>query len=235
MAVTKEKYKTYNNVFDNFTLRNLFKLSSQGHFDELESPLFIGKESNVFTALKDDKRVIVKIYRLETCDFNRMYDYIKYDPRYLSLKRNKRRIIFGWTQREYRNIMKAREAGVIVPTPYVCLQNIIVMEMIGSIKPSPRLKDLMPDDHKSIKKLFDDVISNMIKLHKAGLVHADLSAFNILNRDGKPVFIDFSQSTPFNSPRGMESLERDAKNISNFFIKFGIKTTKEKIIKKILA
>ena len=80
MGVTKAKFKTYKNVFDNFTDRNIFKLASQGHFDYLESPLFIGKESNVFTAVKDNKRVIVKIYRLETCDFNRMYDYIKYDP-----------------------------------------------------------------------------------------------------------------------------------------------------------
>ena len=72
MPVTREKFKTYKNVFDNFTDRNIFKLSSQGHFDQMESPLFIGKESNVFTALKDNKRIIVKIYRLETCDFNRM-------------------------------------------------------------------------------------------------------------------------------------------------------------------
>ena len=47
---TREKWKTYENVFDQFTLRTLFKLSSQGHFDELKSPISIGKEANVFTA-----------------------------------------------------------------------------------------------------------------------------------------------------------------------------------------
>jgi len=74
----REDFKTMHNVFDEFTNRNLFKLISQGHFRGLESPISIGKESNVFSALtKDDRRVMVKIYRLETCDFNRMYDYIK--------------------------------------------------------------------------------------------------------------------------------------------------------------
>jgi len=52
MAVTREKFKVYKNVFDNFTELTLFKLASQGHFEELKSPIFVGKESNVFTASK---------------------------------------------------------------------------------------------------------------------------------------------------------------------------------------
>lgn len=234
MPVTREKFKTYKNVFDNFTDRNIFKLSSQGHFDQMGSPLFIGKESNVFTALKDNKQVIVKIYRLETCDFNRMYDYIKYDPRYLGLKKQRRKIIFAWTQREYRNLMKAREAGVRVPTPYTCLYNILVMELIGYDSASPMLKNSMPSTKEKKEKLFMDVISNMKKLHSAGLVHADLSAFNILNKDDKPVFIDFSQTMPVKSPQGLEYLKRDIKNICNFFKKNGVKSDKEEVLKEIL-
>ena len=85
--ITREKFKTWGNVFDQFTLRNLFELGSKGHFLELKSPISIGKEANVFSAETKDKGLIVaKIYRLETCDFNRMYDYIKYDARYLNLK-----------------------------------------------------------------------------------------------------------------------------------------------------
>ena len=82
MAIFKERFKTYKNVFDEFTVRSIFKLISQGYFEGLESPISIGKESNIFSALrKDNEKVIVKIYRLETCDFNRLYDYIKDDPR----------------------------------------------------------------------------------------------------------------------------------------------------------
>ena len=231
---TKDKFETYQNVFDDFTERNLFKLISQRHFDGIESPIFIGKESNVFSARKDGKKVIIKIYRLETCDFNKMYDYIKYDPRYLTLRKQKRKVIFSWTQREYRNLLIAREAGVRVPTPYVCNNNIIVMEMIGG--PAPQLKDSIPEDDDKALEFFEEIVRMMRKLYLAGLVHADLSAFNILNLNGRPVFIDFSQSSPITSPQGAEYLKRDIKNVCNFFNKYGIeadeKATWNRIVKK---
>ena len=114
--MTKEKFKTYEGVFDNFTLRTLFELSSKGHFEDLESPISIGKESNVFTALnKQGKRFIIKIYRLETCDFNRLYEYIQTDPRFLGLKKQRRKVIFAWCQREYRNLLNARDAHAPAP------------------------------------------------------------------------------------------------------------------------
>ena len=74
---------------------------------------------------------MVKIYRLETCDFNRMYDYIKDDQRYLKIKKGKRNIVFTWVQREYRNLLKARQANVSVPTPLTFLKNVLVLEFIG--------------------------------------------------------------------------------------------------------
>ena len=135
----KEEWKIWGNVFDNFTLRTLFKLSSQGHFDHLESPILVGKEANVFSAIKDDGRVIVKIYRLETCDFNKMYSYIRTDIRYKTLRKNNRQVIFAWTQREFRNLMKAREANVTVPKPIAFLNNVVVMEFIGKDDPALRL------------------------------------------------------------------------------------------------
>ncbi len=218
--ITREKFKTYGNVFDNFTIRKLFELGSKGHFSELKSPVSIGKEANIFTAEREDNsQVIVKIYRLEACDFNRMYDYIKYDVRYLNLKSKRREIIFNWAQREFRNLLKAREAGVRVPMPIHCLNHIIVMEMIGSSEPAPKLKDLHPNDPE---KFFSIVFDYMKKLWLAGLVHGDLSEFNILNYDEKPVFIDFSQGTLTRSANAEELLLRDCKNIARFFRKLGL-------------
>src|SRR3989338_6492723 len=98
----RERFKTLNDVFDQFTIRNLFVLGSRGFFDEgTLSPVSIGKEANVFSAMRGSEKVIVKIYRLETGDFNRMFDYIKPDPRYASLGRKRRDVIFAWAQREY--------------------------------------------------------------------------------------------------------------------------------------
>ena len=64
-------------------------------------------------------------------------------------------------------------------------------------------------------------------------MHADLSAFNILNLNETPVFIDMSQATTIRHPRAEEFLQRDVKNICNFFTKIGLKVNENDIIKKI--
>lgn len=230
--ISKEKWKVWGNVFDEFTFRTLFKLVSQDHFELIQSPISIGKESNVFSARKDGESIIIKIYRLETSDFNRMYDYIKYDPRYVNLKKQKRKIVFAWTQREYRNLMKAREAGVNVPKPITFLNNVLCLEFIGNKEAAPKVKDMIP---KNKKRFFEKIIKNVQKLYKADLIHADLSQFNILNFKEEPIFIDFSQCTLKRDPRAEEFLKRDVKNICNFFKKIGLKVDEEKVIKKIIS
>ncbi len=228
----KEEFKTMHDVFDEFTNRTIYKLITQGHFEGLESPISIGKESNVFSALKKDgTRVMVKIYRLETCDFNRMRDYIKDDPRIANLKAGKRNTIFAWVQREFRNLIKAREANVSVPTPLTFNNNVLVLEFIGDGGfIAPKLKDALPNNPKDF---FEKIISNMKKLYKAGLVHADLSAFNILNYNEKPVFIDFSQCTTLESSRAREYIVRDVRNICTFFRKLKLNVDEEKVKKMI--
>ena len=229
----KEEFKTWGDVFDQFTQRTVYKLITQGHFEGLESPISIGKESNVFSALKKDgSRVMVKIYRLETCDFNRMYDYIKNDPRFLHIKKGKRNIVFTWVQREYRNLMKAREASVNVPIPFTFSNHVLVLEFVGDNDAiAPKLKDKIPSNPKDF---FERIIANMKKLHQAGLVHSDLSAFNILNFNEKPVFIDFSQCTILNSSRAEEYLERDIKNVCNFFRKIGLEVDEAKVKERVI-
>jgi len=231
-TVHREEYKTLKNVFDLFTEKNLFKLITQGYIDGLHSPLSIGKESNVFTAKKDGEMRIAKIYRLQTCDFNRMYDYIKSDPRYSGLSNKRRDVIFAWAHREYRNLLKAREAEVRVPTPYTTLKNILIMEFIGDEDGAARkLKDRKPEEPE---KFFKEIVEQMRKLYKAGLIHADLSGFNILNFDEKPVFIDMSQTTPLDDPNSQEYLKRDVHNICTLFKKWDVKADEEETLKKVI-
>ncbi len=229
---SKEEWKIYGNVFDNYTNRLLFKLSSQGYFDELKSPISIGKEANVFSAVKKNgKLVCVKIYRLESCNFNKMFDYIKADPRYMELKKQRRKIIFSWVQREYRNLMKVREIGVRVPTPIAINDHVLVMEFIGDKTAAPMLKDKHP---KNPKKFVNDIIKYMRMMYKkAGIVHADLSDFNILNFNDKPVLIDMSQSTTVKNFEADELLKRDIKNLARLANKMGVELDKEKVIEKI--
>lgn len=227
---SREEWKTYKNVFDEYTLRNLFKLETQGHLARLESPIAIGKESNVFTAVRADAtRIIVKIYRLETCDFNQMYAYLRTDPRYEGISNQRRKVIFAWTAREYRNLMRAREV-IRVPTPLVVRDNILLLELIG--QPAPRLKDAPPADAQAF---YAETVEMMRRLWHHGLVHGDLSAFNILNDEDRPVFIDFSQSTATDDTYANELLERDCTNIAAHFFKLGVETSSEAIKTAILA
>ena len=227
----KEEWKVYGNVFSDHSRRLLFKMSSQGYFEDLESQVSVGKEANVFTATTTDHaRIIVKIYRLENCNFNKMYDYLTTDPRYPGASKNQRQIIFTWTQREFRNLMFARQV-IRVPKPIGFKDNIILMEFIGNTDPAPELKDQAP---KNPEKFLKKIIDNMHKLHKAGMVHGDLSAFNILNHEEEPIFIDFSQSTMTDAHNAKELLKRDIHNIANYFRKLNVKLDEEGTYKKII-
>ena len=226
-----QKFKIFKNVFDEFTLKTLFKLSSQGHFDELLSPVMIGKESNIFLAdTKDKEYVIVKIYRLHSCNFNKMFSYIQSDPRFSELRNQRRMVIFNWVQREYRNLMIAREK-ILVPKPIAFINNVIVMELIGGDRPAPQLKDKIPND---LKKFADEIMSSVKDMYKLGIVHADLSEFNILNHNDKPYFIDFSQSTSVKDQNAMEYFDRDLRNIVRFFKKHDLELDFDKIKKEII-
>ncbi len=230
MPDRKEEWKIYKNVFDQFTIETLFRLITQGHFEGLVHQIEVGKESNVFVARKGDEKVIVKIYRLESCNFNKMYDYIKSDPR-VRVKKQRRKVIFSWVQREYRNLIKAREA-MNVPTPITVMHNVLVMEHIGDSVPAPQLKDMPPKDPKDFLKR---VISGMKKLAKVGLVHGDISEYNILNYNERPYFIDFSQATSTQDPNSVELLRRDVKNICRYWRRLGEDLDEEKTYKTIAS
>lgn len=226
----QERFKTLKGVFDEFTNRTLFTLESRGIFDKLIGPLSVGKESNVFIAKKGVKKIIVKIYRMQNCNFNKMYEYIRKDSRYDCLKKHRRQIILSWTQREYKNLLRAEKAKVRVPKMLGWKNHIIVEEFIGDKEPAPPLKDLYPQNPK---QFYEDLLVQVKKLYKGGLIHGDLSSFNILNYNEKPVLIDFSQATLIKTPNSEELLERDLKNIVKFFKKLGIESNFEKVFKKI--
>lgn len=229
----QERFKTLKGVFDEFTIRTLFELQSRNYFDELISPFSVGKESNVFIAKKGEEKVIVKIYFVQNCNFNKMYDYIKKDDRYSFLKKSrkhKREIIFAWAQREFKNLLRAERGTVAVPKPFAWRNHILIQEFIGDEDPAPPLKDKYP---KQPKIFLEKIIAEMKKLNSIGLVHGDLSSFNILNHHENPVLIDFSQATLLNNSEAEELLKRDLRNILKFFQKLKVKEDFAKIYKKI--
>ncbi len=228
---TKEKFRTYENVFDNSTLRTLFKLSSQGYFDELKSPISVGKESNVFSASKGKDSVIVKIYRVNACDFKRMYNYIAGDPRFKDIQKQRRKVIDTWARREFSNLLTARKAGARVPAAHAVSSNVLVMEFIGNNKETaPKLKDKTPQD---LKKFSENIILSLKKMYTYKLVHGDLSEYNILNYQEKPVLIDLSHTLTLQHPNAQELLKRDIQTLVHYFTKKGLSLSTEGVLKKI--
>ena len=217
----KEKFRTYGDVFDEKTLRILFKLESEGYFIEMRSPISTGKESNVFSAItKDGNYICVKIYMINASDFRRMYNYIGADKRFEGLQKKRRQIIYAWAQREYRNLILAYQAGINVPKPIAVKENVLLMEFIGDNgKAAKLLKNDLPKD---MKKFSDDLTKDFKKLHKIGLIHGDLSEFNILNYNNKPVIIDFSHGVRLDYPNANDLLNRDIENLKKYFKKHNI-------------
>ena len=224
--------KIYAEVLDVRTLKILYKLSAKGIIKAMGGVISTGKEANVFYAdgYFDGSSIplAIKIYRIETSEFYRMDEYLFGDKRFDMRRVSKKDLIFIWTEKEFRNLKRAYDAGVFVPRPITYMKNVLVMRFIGDDEtPAPTLAEIgskLPELAEP-RDVFNKIIENIRKLYKsAELVHADLSEYNIMLFNNDPYFIDMSQSVLIDHPFSERYLERDIKNIVRFFLKFGIKS-----------
>ena len=238
-----EDRKIYEEVLDLRTLKALYKLSAKGYIKALGGVISTGKEANVFYADGRDEEgnelpIAVKIYRIETSEFHKMDEYLFGDKRFDLRRISKKEIVFIWTEKEYRNLLRAYEAGVRVPRPITHFRNVILMEFIGeNEKAAPTLADIGLDlrDIVDVESLFWDIIDNVKRLYKkAELIHADLSEYNIMLFREKPYLIDMGQSVLTDHPMAMSYLERDLENLVRFFRKFGVKADVEGLKNEVL-
>ncbi|HLE97816.1 MAG TPA: serine protein kinase RIO [Candidatus Thermoplasmatota archaeon] len=222
--------KTVDEVFDRQTLLTLYKLISSGLFETLDYPVSTGKEANVFHAsTKEGGSLAVKIFRTNTATFRSFMTYISGDPRFASVRPNRRDIVHAWCQKEYKNLQRMREHAIRVPNPVAYLHNVLVMEFIGTAgTPAPRLRDKAPSDPKAA---YGTLLAIMRKTWtEAGLVHGDFSEFNVLNLDDEMVVIDVAQAVLKRHPMARELLERDVRNFSRHFRKYGIQTDEAALV-----
>ncbi len=123
-----DERKIYDEVFDQDTLLTIYDLMSDGILDTLDFPIATGKEGNVFRATTTEgNHIAVKIYRISNATFKNIQKYIVGDERFRSMGRSKRRAIFLWAQKEYRNLERMTNAGILVPRPIKCQKNFISM------------------------------------------------------------------------------------------------------------
>jgi RIO kinase 1 len=228
-----DERKTYDEVFDHDTLLTLYDLMSDGVLNTLDFPIATGKEGNVFRATNvDGGYLAMKIYRVSNATFNNIQKYIVGDERFRNIGRNRRRAIFLWAQKEFRNLERLTAAGVRVPKPLTCQKNVIAMEYICvGEDPAPPLKDTGTEDPGP---LFDTLFEQLKRTYqKAGLVHADFSEYNVLMRDSEPTIIDVGQAVLLSHPMAFEFLQRDVRNLARYFKAQGMKLDEKAMLSEI--
>ena len=225
--------KTLDQVFDVYTLNTLGKLISDRVIDIVDFPISTGKEGNVFRGVTPDKKfVALKIYRISTATFKHISQYLVGDPRFKSVRKTRKDIVFAWTKKEFKNLERLEKIGISAPKPILSINNVLVMSYIGDAsRPAPLMKDVVLENPQEIFDTLVDFISKMYR--KAELVHSDLSAFNILMYRRKPYLIDLGQGVLLEHPQAHEFLKRDIHNIVTYFKKHGIKANETSIYKNI--
>jgi RIO kinase 1 len=233
--IKEEKLKNhFLKVFDERTVLAVHRLANRGFLENIEFLVNEGKEAAVFRAVdKKGNFVAVKVYKIETSGFRKMHDYLHGDPRFKGITRDKRSVVYAWTKKEYRNLELAVRAGLDVPLPVAFFENCLVMEFIGKDGNAAKmLKDAKPQD---MKEAYRAVVAFVAGLYKAGLVHADLSEYNILNDTGRLVVIDMGQAVSRRHPEAKRFFERDAGNLAAYFSKAGLEKGKEEFMADVRA
>lgn len=218
-----EHFKVEDSVFDDATLAAIYKLVQDGYITAFGGPVSTGKEANVYEAHGAEGKghdVAVKVYRISASDFQRMEEYLAGDPRFEGLGSDKRKIVQAWVRKEYANLERAQAAGVRVPDPIAVQRNVLVMEYLGvEGDPAPRLENV---DVENPETAFEVIREYMRRLYAAGLVHGDLSEYNVVIWNGELCIIDVGQAVTIHHPNSEEFLRRDCENVATFFGRYGL-------------
>ncbi len=229
-----DQFKVEESVFDEATYGALYKLVQDGYVEAFGGPISTGKEANVYEALGgstaaealDDggqPEVAVKVYRINASDFRDMRGYLEGDPRFEGIGSEKSEVVKAWVRKEYGNLERARDAGVRVPEPLGVERNVLVMEYIGA--ESGRAKRLNEVEVENPETAFEVVREYMRRLYSAGLIHGDLSEYNLVVHDGELVVIDLGQAVTVHHPNADDFLRRDCDNVAAFFRRQGLDVT----------
>lgn len=220
-------------------------LVDDGLIDDVLQRLKSGKEADVYTVLCGGKVQCAKVYKEATQrSFKQAVQY--QEGRKTRNSRNARAMQKGtkfgrkqqeesWQTAEVDALFRLANAGVRVPQPYLCIDGVLLMELVtdanGSV--APRLSDVTLSEEEAITD-FHTMIRNIVRMLCAGVVHGDLSEFNVLLDDQGPVIIDLPQAVDAAANNHAESMfERDVDNITSYYGQFAPALLKTRYAKEI--
>lgn len=209
--------------------RRLQPLLEEGVIDGVVRQLMSGKEAMVFVVRSGGETRCAKVYKeAQQRSFRQAVDYT--ENRKTKNSREARamakRTRFGraaqeraWQSAEVDALHRLAAAGVRVPRPYNFHEGVLVMELVADAEgnAAPRLNDVELTAAEA-RDFHARLVGEVVRMLCAGVIHGDLSEFNVLAGADGPVIIDLPQAVDAAGNNHAEAmLERDVANLRNFF------------------
>ncbi len=199
--------------FDAYDLLALSDFVKRGRMSAIGERIGVGKESVVYDALGDASQgnvpLAVKFHRQGRTSFKhirRLRDHLGDRPRVPWL------YAAALAARHEFSVMEKLFPAVAIPRPVACSRHALAMEFVAG-PPLHRVTLSDPQDGLEM------ILCEVCKARRLGIIHADLSEFNILVADSGPKIIDWPQAVEVGHPHAREWLERDLSNVLRFFLR----------------
>ncbi|WP_444436846.1 PA4780 family RIO1-like protein kinase [Pseudomonas sp. A6] len=214
------------------TPKRIEPLIEDGLVDEVLRPLMSGKEAAVYVVRCGEQLRCAKVYKeANKRSFRQAAEY--QEGRKVRNSRQARAMAKGsrygrreqeeaWQNAEVAALFRLANAGVRVPKPYDFLDGVLLMEMVADEDgdAAPRLNDVVLEPEQA-REYHDFLIRQIVMMLCAGLVHGDLSEFNVLLGPDGPVIIDLPQAVDAAANNhAFRMLERDVGNMAAYFGQF---------------
>jgi RIO kinase 1 len=214
------------------TPKRLQPLVTEGLVDEVLRQLMSGKEATVYIVRCGEEIRCAKVYKdAKQRSFRKSTSY--QEGRKTKNSRQARAMEKGsrygrqmqeeaWQSAEVDALYRLAAAGVRVPQPYICHEGVLLMDLITDADghPAPRLNDIELSSEQALE-FHAGLLNQVVRMLCAGIIHGDLSEYNILVGADGPVIIDLPQAVDAagNSSAGI-MLERDVANLASYFSRF---------------
>src|SRR3569832_2472042 len=211
---------------------SLASLFEYGILDEVVRPLMSGKEAQVFLVVSRGELRVAKVYKeAQNRTFKHRATYTEgrkvqntrdqraFDKR---SKHGRAQDEAAWRSTEADMIHRLHAGGVRVPTPHHFIDGVLIMELIADAdgNPAPRLGDLSFEPAEA-HAIYERLIREVMRMLCAGVVHGDLSDFNVLVGADGPVIIDFPQSVDTaHNTNAQTHHHHDVENVHRFLKRF---------------
>ncbi|MFF7707747.1 PA4780 family RIO1-like protein kinase [Pseudomonas sp. NPDC007930] len=214
------------------TPKRIEPLIEDGLVDEVLRPLMSGKEAAVYVVRCGGQLRCAKVYKeANKRSFRQASEY--QEGRKTRNSRQARAMAKGskygrreaedaWQSAEVAALFRLADAGVRVPKPYDFEAGVLLMEMIADADgdAAPRLNDVNLEPEQA-REYHAFLIAQIVRMLCAGLVHGDLSEFNVLLGPDGPVIIDLPQAVDAAANNhAFSMLERDVANMASYFGQF---------------